>query len=739
MDSYTSCIKVRGVRILPPFMTDELRAEMNYYKQLALDVEEKLSRMEMVSDEESVEQTVNSSEEDKALDYKISNYCNQESAVSSTADSPDHRSKVHSDKINSKLTDVTRKTVSDDDETITNSTDINRYMNISDSSKTDVTETISEAGKPRVPKTLDIVPITVDPPRFYKQKSSSDVEDTDAETPKLVRQGSYTLDSPSPMLLAHLQHSQDDYVPTPVNGLGQKEWSVNCSKTEWTLKDQQGIDEIKNNPSDSGVNSAARRNSISVSGSNDRSDKVTEDKTDKQLVGVSHHAAKSVDCIQSMLSKELIYGASNKKSNIPVTRSKSSNAVKNYGNLNCKNSRDVSVSNAAKIYGGYHKSLSNGSSPSFRKKNISNNRMTQSFDASANEQYDGSCTSDKTTKPVITSEKLLQVFKEIQKTHHQQMAHLIARQQREQIIMQQEFEKQQLMLLEQLEKTCPGISLPAIIKKITTPVDKLKAKNSPRGSVSLPRDSQNRSDTESSPLNGSSFGSEGSLSINLNVSHDASLSECKISRDKKISSVSRQLFPLESKTTHIPIANGAVYHDRHVKAATIINAYARGYLVRRLMKTERIMTLKNTYREALHCMLKLHVDAPWELAELNFHKRLQHQCDAASMSIVELFSQSPSKKMIIISQDRQIKQARQQRPTSAKSSYSFATQRTLARKKFKEMGIITMPEPAPRHPCTARTRCQTWTSNSREKRSPGLMNQGIKRSTSAGAVRKPWR
>lgn len=43
------------------------------------------------------------------------------------------------------------------------------------------------------------------------------------------------------------------------------------------------------------------------------------------------------------------------------------------------------------------------------------------------------------------------------------------------------------------------------------------------------------------------------------------------------------------------------------------------------MKTERVMTLKNTYREALHCMLKLHVDAPWELAELNFHKRLQHQ------------------------------------------------------------------------------------------------------------------
>lgn len=36
-----------------------------------------------------------------------------------------------------------------------------------------------------------------------------------------------------------------------------------------------------------------------------------------------------------------------------------------------------------------------------------------------------------------------------------------------------------------------------------------------------------------------------------------------------------------------------------------------------------------------------------------------------------------------------------------------------------------MPEPASRNrePCTARTRCQTWTSNSREKRSPGLISK----------------
>lgn len=62
-----------------------------------------------------------------------------------------------------------------------------------------------------------------------------------------------------------------------------------------------------------------------------------------------------------------------------------------------------------------------------------------------------------------------------------------------------------------------------------------------------------------------------------------------------------------------------------IKAANVINAYARGYLVRRMMRTERVIALKNTYKEALHCMLKLHVDAPLNRSEFNFLHRLQLQ------------------------------------------------------------------------------------------------------------------
>lgn len=62
-----------------------------------------------------------------------------------------------------------------------------------------------------------------------------------------------------------------------------------------------------------------------------------------------------------------------------------------------------------------------------------------------------------------------------------------------------------------------------------------------------------------------------------------------------------------------------------IKAANVINAYTRGYLVRRMMQTERVIALKNTYKEALHCMLKLHVDAPLNRSEFNFLHRLQLQ------------------------------------------------------------------------------------------------------------------
>ncbi|KAK0170795.1 hypothetical protein PV328_008593 [Microctonus aethiopoides] len=738
MESYISCIKIRGTPILPPLMTDDRRMEMNYYKKLALAVENRLSNLRLTDkvNSEVVKLDEINDDETSDVDKKYSKISTEHTTVSN---------EFCGSEINSKSIDDERK-ITSDEETITISTDINKFINNSDSSKTDVTETISDLTKPSVPTTLDIIPITMDLSNMAKSgKSSSEIEELEGEIPKLIRQGSYTLDTPSPMLLAHLvEHSADDYVPTAMtNGVNKREWNMIDGKTEWKYQ-RVTPDSIKRpSSSENEIYSNRRRNSISGCENSRGGNKFSRGKIGRQSINTKHYIVKSVDCIPTILSKEhTSVSPKDQKSNIPIKKYLSNNRYMSSDNQKLKMNKNIPNVNLIHKFGGSLGTLSNQSSMSNKKRSqLDNNRMTKSFDMSSTPKCKLSNSPDK-LKPSIVSDKLIHVFKEIQKTHEHQMADLVARQQKEQIIMQQEFQKQQLLLLSKIEESFPGVSLPLLAKNIPAlSIDnRLEGQNySSYNSISLSKSEPNRSDPEISPINGSSFESDESISLNCNVStQNRSFACSNMSCERRKSNVSRELFPLDSSRIDVLVTNGFIHEDKHIKAATIINAYARGYFVRRLMKTERVVTLKNTYKEALHCMLKLHVDAPLELAELNFHKRLQHQCDAASISIVELFAQDPRKLMEIISHDRQIKKSRQERPNSARSSYSFATQRTLARKRIKELGIVQLPDSS-RSINSARTRCQTWTSNSREKRSPGIIYQGIKRSTSAGAVRKPWR
>ncbi|XP_011297281.1 uncharacterized protein [Fopius arisanus] len=709
---YTSCIRIRGVPILPPLMTEELRSEMTYYKQLALSLEEKLSRQRLTPE--------NSPETLK------------------TSSTPRISRK------SSKTWSKTEETLSDDETTLTKSTDLNKYL----VHHSDTSETSSEPSKPRIPTSLDIIPITLE--SLKKSKSSSSIQNIQ-EPRKLVRQGSYTLDTPSPMLLAHIELNRPPYVPTASRNLQEspkkRQWGVSAPRNEWKCQDEaenpcdtsgtprrvngslesihsqfsstaktfrllersKSSNEVKtrnfddknrnsnernrsltrrqSNPDKNFSNSSGNRNfecqNQSISSHNRNLDKENENlrkSSNSEKIQNLNHIDKNQN--SGTNTSQII------EKNFEATNRNLSEQNRNFDRKN-RNVESKEFCFGDKKLGGSLGDLLNGSSE--MQSQEPDERMTKSLDT--------------TDFEAGTSERLLGVFREIQRTHDRQMADLIERQQREQAFMQQAFEKQQLMLLEQIDRSFPGISIMELVKRVE---GERKWRNEDFSS---------------------SFDSDGSVSINMGESG------LEVSPESKIKAVSRQLFPLEAQIQRMPLINGRHYDQRHVQAATVINAYARGFLVRRMMKTEQIIALKNTYREALHCMLKLTIDAPLELPELNFHKRLQLQCDAASMNIVELFSQSSSKRMEIIGHDRQIKKARMERPSSARSSMSFATQRTLARKKLKELGIFQLPETH----STSRSRCQTWTSNNRDKKSPGIVYRGIKRSTSAGAVRKPWR
>ncbi|XP_023287917.1 uncharacterized protein LOC105695609 isoform X2 [Orussus abietinus] len=820
-------------------MTDNIRAEMNYYKQLALAVEEKLkilqntrpiAPLEHEQSEENIQDKTSKTISCESTTYDSLNSEVESPSFDSTTntksiiDIPTREKelliKSNSEDRPTNATELViekmvqqQKFVSDDEnhyqtgsqlgrcasvDTTTGSTDLNQYLNESTSTRSTTSETTPETWKPQVPKTLDIVPIVVDCPILESNGNQSDCSKKLTlgkcgpidETPKLIRQGSYVLETPSPVLLAHMQSELVDsnYVPSTTIGAGtkRKEWNITQAKTDWELRNKELVMPRTNRA----MSESSSRRSIGSSNGHRGYKSMTYSR--KVSLG-SRHNAKSVDCLQAILAKECVSRHANNREYSHNERcdSNANSFPKCYGMPRWKSNRNVSILNLANKLGGSLGSLDNVGTQNYR---CIESRNGDGISPNGNLVWDEPKNvqqiSQQAQKPAM-SEKILKVFREIRGTHESQMMELMARQRKEQSNMQLEFEKQQILLLDRIKKTFPEISIAALVDSITDDIIKKSTPSNGKTSVGIsPNDLPSQIEPSNDSLPNSRISSEpwclnpndrSDLKCPLNYIYpvcspnrieacksvsDYNIRSCEretaisvneptkqtvqrydsdvtaietkkiCTTDRRQSSVSRQLFPLDCRTMHVPVLDNSLYSNKHIHAATIINAYARGYLVRRMMKTEKVVTLKNTFRETLHFMLRLHVDAPLNLPEYNFLKRLKLQCDAVSMNIAELFSQNSMERMQIIAQDREIKKSRAERPSSARS-YSFATQRTLARKKLKEMGQSQTSNCS--RSSTMRTRCQTWTSNIKEKRSPSILYQGIKRSTSAGTVRKPWR
>ncbi|KOC61470.1 Centriolar coiled-coil protein of 110 kDa [Habropoda laboriosa] len=812
--SYVSCIKINGVRILPPMITKDIKREMSNYKQCAINIEKKLTALRISRECNNGMHLGKIKKESKdiqfrkkvhslkgnlvPLEYKNSNY--NKTNITDMNDVPIEtfessnenieNSSQFSKNLNTKYKSenqisLTSGTISRS-ESLTTSIDTDHCLNESASTKSSTTETVSEIWKPQVPKTLNIIPLTLSNSncKGNKKYQESDLDNIE-DTPKLVRQGSYVLDTPSPILLAHMQMELassactpcSEYVPTKLcaNMIHPKEWNVAQAKVEWEYetKSKESI------PMES-FKSVSTLQGNSYSNTGRTMCKSISLQTKPKSCFAMYPSTRSVDCIQTMLAKEYT-----DRSNKQINHGKKftmDNSIEEKQRFQTQRKCHSSstVNSTCKLEG----SLEDLNE--YNNTSVSNNLTGK---VSSNIEIQDSISKLKSS---IASDKLLVVYKEVQDMHKKQMAELMSRQQREQILLQKEFEEQQLLLLTEIKKSFPEISGSLLSENILSPAfDQIKtpngdkcfenADNNTQNIKTLKNNLQHENEVEHSqddntkivlcPLNYiySDINFDNApCSINypcvvqsLETELASKINNCVTRIEKKDteiqppadtrndeekslvendeckrSNVSRELFPLDSKTTHVPILDRTIYAAKHIKAATIISAYVRGYLVRRMMRTERVIALKNTYKEALHCMLKLHVDAPLNRSEFNFLHRLQLQCDAASMNIVELFAQNPPNRMQVIAQDREIKQSRIERPTSARS-YSFATQRTLARKKLKEMEEY-QPTSFVRS-CLSRSRCQTWTSDVKERLISSNILCNIKRSTSAGTVRKPWR
>ncbi|XP_076682437.1 uncharacterized protein LOC143376219 isoform X1 [Andrena cerasifolii] len=805
--SYISCIKINGVHILPPLMTKDLKEEMSNYKQLAMNVERKLEALRVAKPYGNEVETEPVRKESKfpqlkrricsakkhsaGFESKSSNCKEIVTATNGistdTSDSSTENTERLSQWDQNRKPDIECKPerqinlapgIISRPESIAGINEDHR-SNETTSTRSDATEVTSEVWKPRVPKTLDIIPLSLNNPNDERNGSYQECGlDNVGNTPKLVRQGSYVLDTPSPILLAHMQMELasstcspcSEYVPSSnINTVRRKEWNIAQAKIEWENKSKSK--ELLPGESLGGF---PKRKGPCCSNSNRNIRKSISLQAKPKSMFIPYSSARSVDCIQTMLANERLNNNSVEMTdNGRFVTDNSKEKKRRFQNWKpCHSFPKSATSRSTYKRGCSLENLTSVDAPSAKYVENGYDKIPASSNY-AKEISTSPKSQDSTSKlkSSIASNKLLTIYKKVQEMHMKQMAELMSRQQREQTLLQEEFEEQQLLLLTEIRKSFPEILAPLLsenvlsttfgqvipdnekliesIRHSTENTESLRSNLHEKSKVEHLQD--NNTDVSSCPLDyicsetESTYKSDSPVitveenvaetQLNNTSSHERELVE-EGGRCKRLN-VSRQLFPLDSKTTHLPILDRTMYGAKHIEAVNLINAYARGYLVRRMIRTERVIALKNTYKEALHCMLKLHVDAPLNRSEFNFLHRLQLQCDAASMNIVELFAQSPKKRMQVIEQDREIKQSRIERPTSARS-YSFATQRTLARKKLKEMEDY-QPSSFARS-CLSRSRCQTWTSDIKEKLiSPNILYHSIKRSTSAGTVRKPWR
>ncbi|KAK4872435.1 hypothetical protein RN001_014464 [Aquatica leii] len=126
------------------------------------------------------------------------------------------------------------------------------------------------------------------------------------------------------------------------------------------------------------------------------------------------------------------------------------------------------------------------------------------------------------------------------------------------------------------------------------------------------------------------------------------------------------------------------------RAATILTAAVRGYLVRRLKRTERVKNLVQTIRDALLCAMSLHSEKNDSIQppDVELHRRLIQQISAACYEFYDIFFNLTIKeKMELIAVDRLRIKEKLKRPSislntdSEKSESSLRSSPALKQKK----------------------------------------------------------
>uniref|UniRef100_A0A1B6KB14 Centriolar coiled-coil protein of 110 kDa n=1 Tax=Graphocephala atropunctata TaxID=36148 RepID=A0A1B6KB14_9HEMI len=210
------------------------------------------------------------------------------------------------------------------------------------------------------------------------------------------------------------------------------------------------------------------------------------------------------------------------------------------------------------------------------------------------------------------------------------------------------------------------------------------------------------------------------------------------SSEENRSSCSRELFPNESLSLPKKEPRNARkynYDSEKEKAAALkITACVRGYLTRRLLKTEKVQQTIDVIKESLSCAFSLQCETQLRKNDLELHERLAYQLSAALNELWSIVSAPVAKRMAIIAADRERLKKPLSRPSSA---ISTATRKSLLRKQKSLVGADESQLPQEnRH----RTKSLCLIAKPNLTRSRSFVKSNVSsRVRSSSSSRRPWK
>ncbi|KPJ15458.1 Centriolar coiled-coil protein of 110 kDa [Papilio machaon] len=780
---YLSCMKINGVPLLPPVLSKECRKEMQYYKLLAKEVEKRillLKTFTSCSDSKTSEDKTDAPEipeseqnyevpvEIASVDTeKILNSETEKTSNRSITNSPklSSLSSNNSDKLCSNLTPITDTTLNESSKLVI---DVSLSFSQTDETTLHGNKTLPQDTPSDLPEHDVEKPRKEDKPNFklecdkVKQPSNksnfginnksatidnflpsmhcdgpsslgaksftgslNDIHKGSEKTTQsnpLIRQRSYTVLTPSPMLLAHLQ------IQSLSTGVEMAAISMSESRSNLTSPNKK------------------RKSWDLETAKATWSNMALELKKNNIVINVALDGNNDIKC--NGTKKRLLSRSADKSKGQTVLRSRSAATEKTrYSNVNSK-----PLIQSEPIHKN-HKS-----------RNVTKNINDKTHDVSHQKSKEPKLQSPQLgpeTDDPDPAKRVRELYERIQKQQLIQMATLVEKQKKEQILLQQVFEEQNNLLFNQLKTICP--KSPGEVKKawidknetpergpvslsqlITPKAAEASDRDSPVSSTLTDtnhylnhcdnvlkksrditstikkqyKESKSESNSKTSPAKSdvekirnhspNNRNTSRKLIYDTSVSSDREYDLILTDRTNDTMADLNVTFPSDNSEGIRPASYVGLENihgeertdhdrllttkeeprdtDRAIKsvedsiknsildvrarllkkdvfrtptpqeraAATKIVAYAKGYLVRRLLRTERVRATVQTIRDALLCALQLHQErAGIRGPDVDLHRRLIQQITAACYSLHETFiTSTAAERCALLAADR---------------------------------------------------------------------------------------